>query len=162
MLSNIGLGEKAKKCLCELVIVPTALQGAKAWGMRSAERIKVNVIEMKCLRSWVGVSGMDRVMNEEVHRRSGIERELAIRVDQKVLRWFEHVEGMGKYSMAERVLMAEVSGGWVYGDRKQWIGKSGEPWFKYRLLRFTRQVLICFCVLTYSLLHSGCLSLEKL
>ena len=38
------------------VIVPTALYGAEAWGMRSAERGKVNVLEMKCLRSLVGVS----------------------------------------------------------------------------------------------------------
>ena len=30
--------------------------GAEAWGMRSAERRKVNVLEMKCLRSLVGVS----------------------------------------------------------------------------------------------------------
>ena len=35
--------------------------------MRSAERRKVNVLEMKCLRSLVGVSQMDRVTNEEVH-----------------------------------------------------------------------------------------------
>ena len=53
MLSNRGLGIKAKKCLYEEVIVPTALYGAKAWGMRSAERRKVNVLEVKCLRSLV-------------------------------------------------------------------------------------------------------------
>ena len=28
---------------------------------------------------------------EEVRRRAGIERDLASRVDQRVLRWFEHV-----------------------------------------------------------------------
>ena len=33
----------------ERVTVPTALYGAEAWGMRSAERPKVNVLEMKCL-----------------------------------------------------------------------------------------------------------------
>ena len=43
-----------------------ALYGAQAWGMRSDERRKVNVLEMKCLRSLVGVSRMDRVTNEEV------------------------------------------------------------------------------------------------
>ena len=48
--------------------------------MRSAERRKVNVLEMKCWRSLVGVSRMDRVRNEEVRRRAGIERELASRV----------------------------------------------------------------------------------
>ena len=67
---------------------------------------------------------MDRVSNEEVHRRAGIERELASRADQRVLRWFGHVERMVEYHMARRVLMAEVSGGrargrprlgWMYG-----------------------------------------------
>ena len=73
VLSNRGLGIKAKKGLYEGVIVPTALYGAEQWGMRSAERRKVNVLEMKCLRSLVGVSRMDRVRNEEVRRRAGIE-----------------------------------------------------------------------------------------
>ena len=53
-----------KKCLYEGVIVPTELYRADAWGMRSAERRKVNVIEMKCLRCLVGVSRMDRIRNE--------------------------------------------------------------------------------------------------
>ena len=104
------MGIKAKKCLYEGVIVPTALYGAEAWGVRSAERRKVNVLEMKCFRSLVGVSRMDRVKNEEVRRRAGIERELSSRADQRVLRWFRHVERMDDYRMARRVLVAEVSG----------------------------------------------------
>ena len=68
VLSNRGLGIKAKKCPYEGVIVPTALYGAEAWGMRSAERRKVNVREIKCLRRLAGVSRMDRVRNEEVRR----------------------------------------------------------------------------------------------
>ena len=39
--------------------------------MRSAERSNVKVLEMKCLRSFVRVSCMDRVRNEEVLRRAG-------------------------------------------------------------------------------------------
>ena len=54
--------------------------------MRSAERRKVNVLEMKCLRSLVGVSRMDSVRNEEMSRRAEIEIELASRADQRVLR----------------------------------------------------------------------------
>ena len=64
ILSNRVFGIKAKKCLYEGEIVPTALYGAEAWGMRSAERRKVNVLEMKRLRSLVGESRMDRVRNE--------------------------------------------------------------------------------------------------
>ena len=77
MLGNRGLGINAKKSLYERVIIPMALYGAEAWGMRSAERRKVNVLEMKCLRSLVLVSRMNRVSNEEVCRRAGRERELA-------------------------------------------------------------------------------------
>ena len=58
---------------------------------------------------------MDRVRNEEVSRKARIEREFASRADQRVLRWFGHVERMDGYRMAKIVLMAEVSGGRVRG-----------------------------------------------
>ena len=65
---------------------------------------------------------MDRVRNEELRRRAGIERELASRADQRVLRWFGHVGRIDEYRMARRVLMAEVSGGWVRGrPRLGWM-----------------------------------------
>ena len=71
----------------------------------------MNAHEVKCLKSVVGVLRMDRVRNEEARRRAGIDRELASRADWRVLRWFGHVERMGEYRMARRVLMAEVEGG---------------------------------------------------
>ena len=65
---------------------------------------------------------MDRVWNEEVRRRAGIERELASRADQRVLRWFGHVKRMDEHRMARRVIMAEVSGGLVRGrPRLGWM-----------------------------------------
>ena len=51
-----------------------------------------------------------------------MEMELASRTDQRVLRWFGHVERMDDYRIARRVLMAEVSGGWVRGrPRLGWM-----------------------------------------
>ena len=96
---------------------------------------------------------MDRVRNEEVRRRAKIERELESRADQRVLRWFGHVERMYDYRMAKRMLMAELSGGrvrgrprlgwmdvvkvalgnrgmtWRLSDNARKIGKSGDPWY---------------------------------
>ena len=72
---------------------------------------KLNVLEMKCLRSLVGVWRMDRVRNEEVRMRTVIESELASRADQRVLRWFGHVDRIDEYRLTRRVLKAEVSGG---------------------------------------------------
>ena len=70
VLSNRGLGIKTKKCICEGVSIPKALYGAEACGMSTVERRKVNVLEMKCWRSLVGVSRMDKVGNEQVRRRT--------------------------------------------------------------------------------------------
>ena len=122
VMSNRGLGIKAKKCPYGGVIVPTASYRAEAWGMRSAERRKENVLEMKCLRSLVGVLRMDKVRNEEVRRRAGTEFELVSRAYQRVLRWFGHPKRMDEYRMARRLLMAEVNGGRVRGrPRLGWM-----------------------------------------
>ena len=51
---------------------------------------------------------MDRVRNEEVRMRAGIKRKLASRADERVLRWFGHVERMDEYCMGSRVLMAST------------------------------------------------------
>ena len=53
--------------------------------------------------------------------------ELASRADQRVLRWFGHVEKMHEYRMYRRVLMAEVSGVRVRGNpRLGWM--DGVRW----------------------------------
>ena len=89
--------------------------------MRHAERRQVNVLEMKCWRNLVEVSQINRVRKEELHRRGGMERELASRADQSVLRylgmwkewmstiWPEVVDGRTKW----RVGMRETEVGWM-------------------------------------------------
>ena len=49
---------------------------------------------------------MDKVRNEEVRWRTGIERELGWRADQRVLRWFGNVERMNEHSMAKSMWRA--------------------------------------------------------
>ena len=69
-----------------------------------------------------GIEPGDRVRNEEVSRRAGVGKALASRADQRVWRWFGHVERMGEYRMARTVLMAEVSEGPVRGrPRLGWM-----------------------------------------
>ena len=61
--------------------------------MRSSARRNVNILEMKCLRYLVRVSRMERVRNEEVRRRAGMETDLMSRLDQRVLRGFRSTRG---------------------------------------------------------------------
>ena len=55
--TKVHLQQNAGLKLFTIVIVPTVSDGAKAWGMRN-ER-KVNALQMKCLRRFVGVSRTD-------------------------------------------------------------------------------------------------------
>ena len=67
--------DKCEKCPYEGDIVPTALYGAEGKlyrGMRSAERRKANVLEMKCLRSLVGMSRIYRFGAWKSWNRKGV------------------------------------------------------------------------------------------
>ena len=85
VLRNRELGVNAKKCPYKGLCV---------------ERRKANFFEIKCLRSIVGVSPMDRVKNKEVHRRAVIESKSVSRATQRVLRWLGHVARMDVYRRA--------------------------------------------------------------
>ena len=127
VMKNRGLGMNVKKVLYEKVVVPTVMYDSESWGMKVTERQKLNVFEMKCLRSMTGVSRLDRVRNEVVRARTGVRRELAARVDMNVLRWFGHVERMDNERLLKKVMNAKVDGrsargrprfGWMDGVKR--------------------------------------------
>ena len=83
-------------------------------------------MEMNCLRNMCGVTRRDRVRNEEVRERVGVDIALADRVEERVLSWFGHVERMSGERMTKRVYGSSVGGvrgrgrppkGWLSGVR---------------------------------------------
>ena len=69
VMKSRGLGMNVKKVLYEKVVVPTVMYSPKSWGMKVTERQKLNVFEMKCLRSMTGVSRLDRVNSSRITHR---------------------------------------------------------------------------------------------
>lgn len=122
---NVGLN--VKRCVYERVIVPTVLYGAETWGLRESERRKLNVFEMKCLRSMIGVTRYDRLRNVMVRERTGMNVELAGRSDERVLRWFGHMERMDDERLVKKVMNSRMNGsrprgrpryGWMDGVKR--------------------------------------------
>ena len=66
------------KVLYEKVVVSTVMYGLESCGTKVTKRQKLNVFEMKCLRSMTDVSQLDRIRNEVVRARTGVRRELAL------------------------------------------------------------------------------------
>ena len=118
VMKNRMLG--MKKVLYEKVIVPTVMYGSELWGMKVNVRQNLNVFEMKCLRSMVGVSRSDRIRNDVVRARTDVRQELADRVDMNVLRWFGHVERMDNERLLKKVMNARVDGRSVRGRSRVW------------------------------------------
>ena len=127
VMKNRGLGMNVKKVLYEKVVLPTVIYGSESWVMKVTERQKLNVFEIKCLRSMTGVSWLDRARNEVVRARTGVRRELAARVGMNVLRWFGHVERMDNERLLKKVMNVKVDGrsargrprfGWMDGVKR--------------------------------------------
>ena len=78
--------------------------------MKVNERQKLNVFEMKCLQSMVGVSRLDRIRNYVVRARTDVRYELADREVMNVLRWFGHVERMNNERLLKKVMNSKVDG----------------------------------------------------
>ncbi len=116
----------AKRRLYEGVVVPTALYGAETWNTKEADRRRLDVFEMRCLRSMVGVTRLDRVRNEEVRRRAGVVRKMSERVDQRVLGWYGHMVRMNEERLTNRVWKAEVRGARLRGrPERGWMEGVG-------------------------------------
>jgi hypothetical protein len=89
-------------------VTPTLLYGSTIWATGAAERRRIEAMKMNCMRAMCGVSIMDRVRNEDVHRRCGSELRIEERMDINVLRWYDHVERMEEERMVKRVYVAKV------------------------------------------------------
>ena len=76
---------------------------------------------MRYLRRIEGVSRLDRIPNEDIRRRLGVEAVLAV-ADRKKKEWRERIEGMSQERLVRRVFEEDVCGRRLRGwPRKKWI-----------------------------------------
>ena len=101
---------EVKNCMYERIIMPTFLYGSEAWNLKEIERKKLNVNEMRCLRSMCGVTRRDQIRNEVIRSRTRVMKPLSERSDQSMLRWFGHLERMGNGRLVKRVWEGRVGG----------------------------------------------------
>ena len=112
---------QAKIGMFEGIVAPSVMYGCEAWTLNARERRKIEVMEMRGLRTICGVRWYDRVRNERVREMCGNKRSFGERVDQGVLKWYGHMERMNDERLTKRVYKAEVEGVRGRGrPRKRW------------------------------------------
>ena len=91
------------------------------WTLQKRHRSKIQAMAMRYL-SWKveGVTRLDRVPNEDIRRRLGVEAVLAV-ADRKK-EWRERIEGMSQERLVKTVFEDDVCGRRPRGrPRKKWI-----------------------------------------
>ena len=107
-LKSRTMSKGVKATMYQQLIVPTVTYGAETWWLREAERRRLKVFEIKCLRPMVGVTRWDRFSSLQIRRRAGIEEPLSETVDKRVLRYFGYVERMDEECWPRKVEAAKV------------------------------------------------------
>ena len=96
--------------------------GIMIW--REKERSWIRVVQMDSLRGLLGIRKIDKVPNTRIRQLCRVTRGIGEKIDEGVLRWFEHMERMENDRIAKRVYVGEcVVSRSVGRPRKRWIDK---------------------------------------
>ena len=92
---NRNVSMEIKRGMYEGIVVPTVLYGNEAWVLENKVKNRMNVTEMSCLKRMRGVTRRDRVRNEEIRTRCGLQRSLSEREKAAILQCssFDIVKG---------------------------------------------------------------------
>jgi hypothetical protein len=68
------------------------MYGSESWVWHKKHTSRVNAVEMRALRSMIGVILSDRVRNEVIREECGVKDDVVTKNEKNMLRWFGHVE----------------------------------------------------------------------
>ena len=83
------------------------------------ERSRVRAVQMDNLRGLLGIRRMDKVPNARIRQLCGATKGVDEKIDERVLRWFGHVERMENDRNAKRVYVGECAGSRLVGRARK-------------------------------------------
>ena len=77
VIERKALSKPTKLRVINAMVVTTLLYGRETWTLQKRHRSRIQAMEMRYLRK-IGVTRLDRVSNEDIRRRLGVEAVLAV------------------------------------------------------------------------------------
>ena len=97
------------------------MYGSETLLWEEKERSRIEAVQMDNLRGSLDIRRMDRVPNTRIREVCRVNNSLDERIDERVLRWFGHMERMERDRIAKKVYVGECAGRRSVGKpRKRW------------------------------------------
>ena len=109
-MNDKGMGMRLKAKVYRLVVRPVLTNGAECWALNKRDEKRLEVTEMNMLRRMLGVTRRDRLRNEEVRERTGMQENIVKVVERSKMRWYGHVVRKGERDVVRRAMDCPVMG----------------------------------------------------
>jgi hypothetical protein len=98
------VSKKAQLAVHIGVLLPTLMYGSESWVWQKKHTSRVNVVEIRALRSMIGVKLSDRVRNEVIRAECGVKEDVVTKIETNMLRWLpcfgRHVKPLAPFAFA--------------------------------------------------------------
>ncbi|XP_047486800.1 uncharacterized protein LOC125037643 [Penaeus chinensis] len=111
---------KVKGKLHSTMVRPAMICGLETAALTKGQEEKLEVAEMKMMRYEVGVARKDKVRNENIGERLGIEKKLTDKIKESRLRWFGHVYRRDESYVRKRVMKMTAGKGKRGRPKRRW------------------------------------------
>ena len=115
------LSIKIKVRLYESLILSTLLYAAETWPMTVTNMKKLEAAHHRWQRRILGIIWKDKVTNEEVRRKTGLEK-LEVILKRRRLRWWGHLQRMSTNRISKQALH------WAPADGRRKRGRPKKNW----------------------------------
>lgn len=133
LLQHSTIPMTTKKHLIQSVFVPTLCYQCQTWTLTTKQKNKLVTTEMRCLRKALGVTRRDKIRNEVIREKVGVESIIDY-IGRQQIQWFAHLERMSCDSIPYRSYMKREEGNRARGrPRLRWIDNIRETLQNYKL-----------------------------
>jgi Reverse transcriptase (RNA-dependent DNA polymerase) len=121
------ISNNTKTRVYETLVLSILLYNSETWILREADKSKLRVFEMNCLRKIQGITRRDRKRNDDIRRELGLEIDIVQRIQKKRLGYFGHVVRMNSERLPNVALFGHVHGSRRRGrPKKRWLNNLDE------------------------------------
>ena len=121
------ISNNTKTRVYETLVLSILLYNSETWTLREADKGKLRVFEMDCLRKIQGITRRDRKRNDDIRRELGMEIDGVQRIQKKRLGYFGHVVRMNPERLPNVALFGHVHGTRRRGrPKKRWVNNLDE------------------------------------